>query len=264
MSELQKSVPNAIFHVYHRRGFHYPAQKCEENFILFLIKGEMLVNSREYAGTMLKAGEFMLQPISSKIEMLAMTDVECIYYQFNQPELFCDIRYNRIMKETDPPLIPSPLPIIPELQHFLESARTYLSEKKICRDLLSLKRKELAFILGYFYSDYDLASLVHPLSKYASSFECFVYQNYKKVKTVEEFAKLGGYSQTTFRRIFDNVFHEPVYEWMLSRRKRRSFTNFRIQRLPSLKSVINSGSNLYRISQTSVKSHLVPRHAAFD
>jgi AraC-like DNA-binding protein len=39
------------------------------------------------------------------------------------------------------------------------------------------------------------------------------------VKTVEEFAKLGGYSQTTFRRIFDNVFHEPVYEWMLSRRK---------------------------------------------
>ena len=55
---------------------------------------------------MLKAGEFMLQPISSKIEMLAMTDVECIYYQFNQPELFCDIRYNRIMKETDPPLIP--------------------------------------------------------------------------------------------------------------------------------------------------------------
>ena len=30
----------------------------------------------------------MLQPISSKIEMLAMTDVECIYYQFNQPELF--------------------------------------------------------------------------------------------------------------------------------------------------------------------------------
>ena len=58
----KKSVPNAIFHVYHRRGFHYPAQKCEENFILFLIKGEMLVNSREYAGTMLKAGEFMLQP----------------------------------------------------------------------------------------------------------------------------------------------------------------------------------------------------------
>lgn len=77
------------------------------------------MNSREYAGTMLKAGEFMLQPISSKIEMLAMTDVECIYYQFNQPELFCDIRYNRIMKETDPPLIPHPYPLFPNFNIFL-------------------------------------------------------------------------------------------------------------------------------------------------
>ena len=85
--------------------------------------------------------------------------------------------------------------------------------------MLSLKRKELAFVLGYYYSDYDLASLVHPLSKYTNGFQCFVIQNYKKVKTVEELAQLGGYTISTFRRIFNSVFHEPVYEWMLARRK---------------------------------------------
>ena len=90
---------------------------------------------------------------------------------------------------------------------------------KVCRELLSLKRKELAFVLGYYYSDYDLASLVHPLSKYTNGFQCFVIQNYKKVKTVEELAQLGGYTISTFRRIFNSVFHEPVYEWMLARRK---------------------------------------------
>ena len=84
---------------------------------------------------------------------------------------------------------------------------------------MSLKRKELAFVLGYYYSDYDLASLVHPLSKYTNGFQCFVIQNYKKVKTVEELAQLGGYTISTFRRIFNSVFHEPVYEWMLARRK---------------------------------------------
>jgi AraC-like DNA-binding protein len=36
---------------------------------------------------------------------------------------------------------------------------------------------------------------------------------------VEELAQLGGYTLSTFRRIFNNVFHEPVYEWMLARRK---------------------------------------------
>ena len=148
-----------------------------------------------------------------------MTECECIYYRFIQPELFCDFRFNHIMKEISPPLIYTPLKIIPELQYFLNGSITYLKGDKVCRDLLSLKRKELAFVLGYYYSDYDLSSLVHPLSKYVNSFQYFVIQNYKKVKTVEELAQLGGYTLSTFRRIFNNVFHEPVYEWMLARRK---------------------------------------------
>ena len=214
-----KAVDNAIAHIIHPRGYHQPARKCEENFILFLIRGEVLVNSQEYAGTMLRAGEFILQAIGSKFEMLAMTECECIYYRFVQPELFCDLRFNHIMKEVSPPLIYSPLKIIPELQYFLNGSITYLKGDKVCRELLSLKRKELAFVLGYYYSDYDLASLVHPLSKYTNGFQCFVIQNYKKVKTVEELAQLGGYTISTFRRIFNSVFHEPVYEWMLARRK---------------------------------------------
>lgn len=215
----QKAVDNAITHTIYQRGFHIPAQKCEENIILFLMKGEMLVNSKEYAGVMLKGGEFILQAIASKFEILAMTECECIYYSFIQPELFCDFRFNHIMNEVPSPLIFSPLKIIPELQFFLNGSIPYLKEKKVCRDLLSLKRKELAFVLGYYYSDYDLATLVHPLSKYTTSFQYFILQNYRKVKTVEELAQLGGYTVSTLRRIFNNVFHEPVYEWMQARRK---------------------------------------------
>lgn len=214
-----KAVGNAITHIIHQRGFHRSAQRCDENFIFFLLKGEMLVNSQEYAGTMLREGEFILQGIGSKFEMLAMTECECIYYRFIQPEMFCDFRFNHIMKDVSPPLIYYPLKIVPELQTFLDSSITYLKENKICRDLLSLKRKELAFVLGYYYSDYDLSSLVHSLAKYTNSFQCFVIQNYKKVKTVEELAQLGGYTVSTFRRIFNHVFHEPVYEWMQARRK---------------------------------------------
>ena len=148
-----KAVSNAITHVIYQRGFHKPAQKCEENLILFLMKGEILVNSKEYAGTMLKGGEFILQAIGSMFEMLAMTECECIYYRFIQPELFCDFRFNHILKEVSPPLIYNPLKIIPELQYFLNGSITYLKGDKVCRDLLSLKRKELAFVLGYYYSD---------------------------------------------------------------------------------------------------------------
>ena len=80
----------------------------------------------------------------------------------------------------------------------------------------------------------------------------------KSLLNLEDIARLhsGGFSIMFFM--------SRCMSGCLAAAKRRSFTNFRIQRLPSLKSVINSGSNLYRISQTSVKSHLVPRHAAFD
>lgn len=214
-----KAVDNAIEHIFHKRGFHRSAQRSDRNFFLFLMKGELLVNSQEYAGIMMHSGEFILQPIGSKFELLAMTDVECVYYHFNQPELFCDHRFDYIMKEVPAPLIFSPLKIKSELQSFLEGSRSYLGEDKVCRELLSFKRKELAFVLGHYYSDYELASLVHSLSEYTSSFHYFILQNYKKVKTVEDFAQLGGYTVSTFRRIFNTVFHEPVYEWMQARRK---------------------------------------------
>ena len=217
--ECPKAVNNAIIHASHPRGFHKPAQKCEENLIIFLLKGEILVNSQEYAGTMIHAGEFILQAIGSKLEILVMADAECVCYSFNKPELFCEERYNHVMHKVTPPLIFSPLKIVPELLHFLEGSATYLSKEKICRELLSLKRKELAFILSSYYSDYELSTLVHPLSKYTTSFQYFVLENHAKVKTVEDFAQLGGYTVTTFRRIFNSVFHEPVYEWMMKRRK---------------------------------------------
>lgn len=214
-----KAVDNDIIRAFHSRGFHIPAQKCDRNLILFLLEGQVLVNSQEYAGTTLNAGEFILQAVGSKVELLALTDAECICIRFNKPELFCEDHYEHIMNEVPPPLIYSPLKIVPALKLFLEGSRTYLSDSKICRDMLSLKRKELGFILSYYYNDQELATLIHPLFQYTTSFQYFVLGNHTKVKTVEEFAHLGGYTATTFRRIFTSVFHEPVYEWMLKRRK---------------------------------------------
>ena len=103
-----KSVENAVFHVFHKQGFHIPVIRSEFNFMLFILKGEILVNSEEYAGTTVKTGEFILQPITAKIEILAMIDTECIYYLFNQPELFCDKRYHHIMNDIPGPLIKTP------------------------------------------------------------------------------------------------------------------------------------------------------------
>ena len=85
-----KAVDNLILYASHSRGFHFIMPKCDNNIIMFLLKGEALVNSEEYAGVTLHAGEFILQAVGSKYEVLAMTDVECVCYRFSQPESFCE------------------------------------------------------------------------------------------------------------------------------------------------------------------------------
>ncbi|RHT80478.1 AraC family transcriptional regulator, partial [Coprobacillus sp. AM28-15LB] len=41
-AQCPKAVDNAIIYASHLRGFHLPARKCEENIIIFLLKGEVL------------------------------------------------------------------------------------------------------------------------------------------------------------------------------------------------------------------------------
>ena len=46
-AQCPKAVDNAIIYASHLRGFHLPARKCEENIIIFLLKGEVLRSMRE-------------------------------------------------------------------------------------------------------------------------------------------------------------------------------------------------------------------------
>lgn len=201
------------------KGSHHPSTKCTQNCILFLLKGEFLVNSEEYAGVTLKANQFILQAIGSKLEALAMTDCELIAYRFNEPFLLCDESQRELLQKTEPPLICSPLDMVPALAHFTQSFNYYINDNKICGDLLKAKRIELGCILSAYYTLHELTSLFHSISQYTNSFHYFVMNNYEKVRNVEEFAHLGGYTTTTFRRLFKNLFNEPAYEWMLKQRR---------------------------------------------
>lgn len=217
--ECAKSIENVMTHHSLHRGFYYPASKCDQNLMLFLLKGELLINSEEYAGTSLKEKQFILQAIGSKIEILAMTDVEYIIYKFNEPYLVCENRYKKAIENTEAPLIYQPLNIIPQLDNYLEGMSRFIQDKLVCKDFIELKQKELNFILNCYYSLRDLYTLYYPISSYTNGFHYFVMQNYNKVKTVEELAHIGGYSITTFRRMFRNLFNEPAYEWMLKQKR---------------------------------------------
>lgn len=208
--------------VYHHysKGQHFSAEKFTQNCMLFMLQGELLVNSEEYPGTTLQSRQIILQAIGSKVELLALTEVEYIVYWFTELPVLCEERYKEILERSQAPLTYTPLTAIAALQNQLDFLVAYLKDQPYaCGRYLEIKCKELVYILTCYYPLPQISSFFYPISTYTESFQYFVMQNYDKVKNVEEFAHLGGYTTTTFRRLFKNMYGVPVYEWILDKKR---------------------------------------------
>lgn len=202
------------------KGQHFSAEKCTQNCMIFMLKGELLVNSKEYPGTTLQSQQFILQAIGSKVELLALTDVEYLVYWFTELPLLCEERYKEILECSQAPITYTPLTAIPKLDYFLKDLTDYFKKQTIaCDKYLKIKCQELVYILTCYYPIHQMSTFFYPISTYTESFHYFVMQNYDKVKNVEEFAHLGGYTTTTFRRLFKNMYGVPVYEWILDKKR---------------------------------------------
>lgn len=219
-SQCSKALEESLFHLKKRRGEHIPVEKCTQNCIIFMLKGELLINSNEYPGAILRDGQFILQAIGSKLELLALTEVEYVIYWFSELPQICDVRFQKILEVAEAPLTYTPLVTIPKLADLLSNICEHLDEEGLpCSKFIEIKCLELVYILTCYYPLPQLSIFFYPISKYRQTFHYFVMQNYDKVKNVEEFASIGGYAITTFRRLFKNMYGEPVYEWILNKKR---------------------------------------------
>lgn len=215
----QTSIGGLIYRQF-PKGHHISAEKCTQNCMIFIRSGELLMNSEEYPGTTLQSRQFILQAIGSKMELLALTDVEYFVYWFTELPLICEERYQKIVERAQAPLIYTPLVTIPKLERFFEELTDYFKEQPLpCGKFVELKCQELIYILTCYYPLRQISTFFYPISTYTESFHYFVMQNYDKVKNVEDFAHLGGYTTTTFRRLFKNMYGIPVYEWILNKKR---------------------------------------------
>ena len=218
-TECPKASENIFVHTKLFKGEHIPKDKCTQNCMLFMLQGELLINSEEYPGNILREKQFILQAIGSKIELLALTEVEYLTFWFNELPILCENRYREIIDQAELPLTYTPLVMSDKIQHLINDLPDFLKEESLCSKFLELKCKELIFLINNFYPLPQLGAFFYPISTYTESFHYFVMQNYSKVKNVEEFAHLGGYTTTTFRRLFKNLYGVPVYEWILEKKR---------------------------------------------
>ena len=202
------------------KGIILPQERCMQNTLYFLLKGSVLVNSEERPNTIFSEGQIIQQPIGSKVEFKVLEACECILYLFERPINVCSDRFNKGASIAETARTESVvLDMCPPLRFFVEGMRMYLNDELLCAGFLQAKRTELVYLLNCYYTLKDLAAFYSPIYRYSKSFRYFVMQNYMKVKDVEAFAQMGGYSTPTFRRLFKETFGEPAYQWMLKKKR---------------------------------------------
>ena len=136
------------------QGQHFSAEKCTQNCMIFMLKGELLINSNEYPGTTLQSRQCVLQAIGSKMELLALTEVEYIAYWFTELPLICEDRYKEILERSEAPLTYTPLIANTKLERLLHDIADYFKEQpSACGKYLDIKRQELVYICLLYTSD---------------------------------------------------------------------------------------------------------------
>ena len=63
------------------KGMMIPKERCSQNTIYFLISGSVRVTSDEHPDTVFHDGQFIMQPIGSRVEFHILESTECILYR---------------------------------------------------------------------------------------------------------------------------------------------------------------------------------------
>lgn len=185
---------------------------------IFLLSGSLVVGTQR-GNIEINAGEMFLLPVE-KFILSVVTDSNLIYFTSDRPTEFC-VRTLANLPECrrHGHELPDKLRIASLLDKFLKLLMIYLRSGLDCKNLFETKQQELFMLLGACYSSEELARFLLPLTlRKDNDLKKFVIENCSKAKGVHELALLCGYSVGGFKRLFKEMFNEPVYRWMLQQK----------------------------------------------
>ena len=210
-----------------KKGVSFNRQLLQETVLLYLQKGEMLVNYGIGRSARLVPGDLFLLPQNLKAECVMCHDVKafvcvmkgdglkvCAEYSQGVLDRYmeaCSERLNRNQFLCS-------LTCVPLLVHFFKHLSETLAAGITCLHYQTLKREEFLLYLHKCYSLEELVYFFYPIMHADTDFQNFVYANYRDIRDVQEFAEKANMSVRTFSRKFKDTFNDTASNWLTARR----------------------------------------------
>lgn len=192
---------------------------CEEvatrNIIVFVLSGALELSSGG-AKRIIAANCMSSLQQGSLYRITSIEDTQVVLSQFDKIVESCEklVLSNLVASDgMNKNSIPS-LPICTNLKLFLDLLVIYLDDGANCVHFHEIKMKELFWILRFYYTKEQIATLFTYLIGNNYNFRSLVLKYYMQVSSVKELAAACGYSLASFKREFDKEFKEPAGQWL--------------------------------------------------
>lgn len=217
ISNLECSAPNRL-----SKGSQYKIETGECAAILFVLSGTASIFSIDYHLNYLeiKNGILLLPRCSQyRIEALeTVTFFKCdmtLNFIQNVNQWLIQVYGNSLTEKKQNYKLPLKQKVRHLLDFFFQSDTTLESNRAQFNEW---KQNGLFLIMKDSYSVQELSTFFSEIKNQDIEFKEFVFSNYRKVRSVMEFADLAKCSLSVFCREFKKHFGESAYQWMLKRK----------------------------------------------
>lgn len=204
------SIPGTVFRICREHNFRCPTRGYRRGFVLFLVGKRVLIGDQRCTKAVLGTKRFVLRPVDSGVRVLTVASIRYVCCRFGRPRLFYSVQCGHVVGRASPPLVPSPLPVVPRLRRFLRSTHACLDRGGVYQSLLSLGQGRLTFVLNCFCSSCSLTSLMRPLSGCTSSFRYFMCRGCGGIGAIRRFTGLKKCDRAAFEEVFSGIFRRPI------------------------------------------------------
>lgn len=188
--------------------------------LLFIISGGISVISKENRIKDINAGEMIVLSALDCYRVLCCDRAELVVFTSDHPKEYSGGLLKSLKKQCEEiSYYFDKLPIRRPLDSFLNLLLNYLKDGMNCGYLQEEKQEELFILLSNYYTRDELGLFLYPyMMQKDTDFRKIVLVNSLKAKSVQELIFLCGYTASGFKKIFKEMFDEPIYQWMLQQK----------------------------------------------
>lgn len=218
---FHKNLESLGFKIYrYQANYKEVISNLQSNTILFIHKGEAHIHYNDVFSVAIKSLQMILIPQGADILIHIIEDTEFLVMEFDSYTTICkqiqETDYSQYINTDGYAL--SPLPILPQVEKFLDLLIDVMQRGIDCLHFHDSKRKEFFFYLKAYYTEAQIANLLYPILSSRFQFKDFIYRNYKNVDSVNELIKLSGMSRSPFFDRFKQEFGMTAKQWMISKK----------------------------------------------